>query len=1012
METIDSLDKECSALGGLFQQVVNDMKNGVPHYEDFVNKAAKLHSQLKNTIIVLGSFLDAFQKIADAATNTKGATREIGACLTRIVIRHKALEARMKTLCSALLDCMVLPMQDKMEEWKKSVTMLDKEHAKEYKKLRSEIKKKSEAAIRLQKKNKKNCSGRSNDSHQRALDSSNNDLVKHLKLLEDTEKSAVRRVLTEERARYCTFVSCLKPVLDEEISMMSEFQQLEEINKKLVKHTDDPFKLPPASEQVINDTKSGDGNFTFQTPPSSPSSLGSRKSSMCSISSAGSSNGSAHHSPSHHQSQIRHRSSSQQRNGNAEEPQHPVSAFGPMRLSSISSQDSGFTSQDTLFLRPGSPGRKLPVSGDPDLNHVGPGSSNASAGTGNVLTDRPHTISSAYEKGHQRPSLQPYTFNPPESTLTIQENDGEHVVVGQRVQAPPRPPIPQRSLSTSSDGRPSIPGKPLAAAMAAAKQQQLQQIQMQQQQLHSRTSLPNFNLSKDDMVVPQPVYMNMSELASLSAQKAAAIQHNNDYSPLAEDSPDLKTPTAEDISVPEQKVGDAGSSSSESSLGSSSGYGSQSTVRTDEQPHNHKQNHNQTPTHQPMQHNSSVAINDGYMPPPALLLDDSKYVSLPRSSHHRDSNRSSTLVHRPYSFTPGMLPDNVNHGGGLMGTPSHLAALRHGNYSKPAPPIRKNSSAVANHVDNSFPPPPPPVSGCGNDGDLNGSNSTTPRGSMENLPPPPPHLLHSDEDEPHQLRDASPKVLIAQRGRSVAEGVKALQIQGHTPCSPKTLRRAHSMAAAHTYQQTGSPQLRSNSIVVGPDPQVRQEIIYAPVAELQQKINQRHHAPPSLVQQQQLQQQQHQPTHHNGRSPEGEQYGFGVQFQQQQTQFYHSHIQEQHHQRIPATSVRYHQEPHPHQTYPSYSSHDSIMQEVDVQMRHRPQPPPLPSQQQQQQQVGHMQRSMSSYDAQTAMRVRRWIESRTTTNVVDCRPILNAEIQRGIALKKTNSVNDRSAPKI
>jgi hypothetical protein len=31
---------------------------------------------------------------------------------------------------------MVLPMQDKMEEWRKSVTMLDKEHAKEYKKLR------------------------------------------------------------------------------------------------------------------------------------------------------------------------------------------------------------------------------------------------------------------------------------------------------------------------------------------------------------------------------------------------------------------------------------------------------------------------------------------------------------------------------------------------------------------------------------------------------------------------------------------------------------------------------------------------------------------------------------------------------------------------------------------------------------------------------------------------------------------------------------------------------------
>lgn len=41
--------------------------------------------------------------------------------------------------------------------------------------------------------------------------------------------------------------------------------------------------------QVIQDlaASGGDSKFSFQTPPSSPSSLGSRKSSMCSISSAG-----------------------------------------------------------------------------------------------------------------------------------------------------------------------------------------------------------------------------------------------------------------------------------------------------------------------------------------------------------------------------------------------------------------------------------------------------------------------------------------------------------------------------------------------------------------------------------------------------------------------------------------------------------------------------------------------------------------------------------------------------
>ena len=41
----------------------------------------------------------------------------------------------MKTLCSALLECMILPLQDKLEEWRKNVGILDKDHAKEYKKV-------------------------------------------------------------------------------------------------------------------------------------------------------------------------------------------------------------------------------------------------------------------------------------------------------------------------------------------------------------------------------------------------------------------------------------------------------------------------------------------------------------------------------------------------------------------------------------------------------------------------------------------------------------------------------------------------------------------------------------------------------------------------------------------------------------------------------------------------------------------------------------------------------------
>ena len=75
-----------------------------------------------------------------------------------------------------------------------------------------------------------------------------------------------------------------------------------QVSQKLKQHSAEPFKLPPASEQVIADlAKNNSEEFSYKTPPSSPggSSLGSRKSSMgatsmCSISSAGSNSSLAH----------------------------------------------------------------------------------------------------------------------------------------------------------------------------------------------------------------------------------------------------------------------------------------------------------------------------------------------------------------------------------------------------------------------------------------------------------------------------------------------------------------------------------------------------------------------------------------------------------------------------------------------------------------------------------------------------------------------------------------------
>ncbi|XP_032342598.1 protein MTSS 2 isoform X3 [Camelus ferus] len=343
---METAEKECGALGGLFQAIVNDMKSSYPIWEDFNSKATKLHSQLRTTVLAAVAFLDAFQKVADMATNTRGATRDIGSALTRMCMRHRSIETKLRQFTNALLESLINPLQERIEDWKKSANQLDKDHAKEYKRARHEIKKKSSDTLKLQKKARKELLGKGDLQPQ--LDSALQDVNDMYLLLEETEKQAVRRALIEERGRFCTFITFLQPVVNGELTMLGEITHLQGIIDDLVVLTAEPHKLPPASEQVIKDLKGSDYSWSYQTPPSSPSSSSSRKSSMCSAPSSGSSakgggapwpGGAQTYSPG---STCRYRSLAQ-----------PATATA--RLSSVSSHDSGFVSQDATYSKPPSP---------------------------------------------------------------------------------------------------------------------------------------------------------------------------------------------------------------------------------------------------------------------------------------------------------------------------------------------------------------------------------------------------------------------------------------------------------------------------------------------------------------------------------------------------------------------------------------------------------------------------------------------------------------------------------
>ncbi|XP_011057234.1 PREDICTED: MTSS1-like protein isoform X5 [Acromyrmex echinatior] len=468
-----TIERECSALGGLFQQIVTDMKNGAPLWEDLISKATKLHASLRAAILAISAYLEAFQKIADAATNARGATKEIGTALTRICLRHKAVETRMKSFTSAIMDCLVLPLQEKLEDWKKSLINLDKEHAKEFKKARAELKKRSTDTLRLQKKKARkvqvhlHVQGQS-QSHgtcsdvelNRMLESSAAVVQEKRLSLEETERKAVRAALLEERGRFCLLARFLKPVLDEEIAMLMELTHLQEVSDQLQRHAASPHHLPPASEQETS------VQYDRQNP--------------------------------------------------------------------------------------------------------------------GAVNERPHTISSAYEKGHQRPALSVYTFQAPDrdgnscchsqpaspvssSSSCSSSNQQLSRVQLRRNNGGNRPPIPNRCSSLE---RPTIPVKNEPPGSPRGK---------------PKLPLPA-HLAKElaSHQLQQPMYVNMHELANLAASRAQEMQLPPPPPPAS-----LTTPGTDKIEVPEK---DAGSQTSESSLESSSGYGSQNTLPHSHSLHNQNEN--------------------------------------------------------------------------------------------------------------------------------------------------------------------------------------------------------------------------------------------------------------------------------------------------------------------------------------------------------------------------------------------------------------------------------------
>ncbi|XP_018022202.1 uncharacterized protein LOC108678333 [Hyalella azteca] len=596
MESFSILDEECSTLAGHFQLTIRDMKNCSPLWEDFLSRTIKMHSTLKGALGSISSFLDSLQRIADHATNSRGASSDVGATLTRLCMRHKELMARVWALTACLLDSTVQPLQARLDDWKKTTAVLDRDHTKEYKKVRSELKKKTDMVSRLHKKAKKSNKPQTN----KILAAGVEEVVSGFTALRNAERAALKRVLLEERGRYCLLAAAITPVLREEVGLVGVLTQVQDVLQQLKKHVDDRGVLPPTSEQLLLGAKdaSSEAGVSWQTPPSSPSSLsGSHRSSLTSITSSAAASHLPHAggllglggSPSHHG---RSRSASQSGG-----------------LVSVRSQDSGFTSQDALHrhtISGSSLATALQASRVSDISSLSqPSSLSSNDGPASLpphpaptdLSSPPtdgvhapppkHHHLAAYEKSHvrERPALGPNTFTLPNPSTTggIRghvgavdgldggNNNGDRSPVSAGVSSSSnsqqaqqhtatisrrssrssllhfhhsnsnsqesinsqsscasgvrsKPPLPSRCSSLE---RPALPEKKPSSSSSSSFRQRLPLHHLLHHHHQNKSSgqegssepleppsVPDFNKAPPDMIVPQPVYSNMSELGN------------------------------------------------------------------------------------------------------------------------------------------------------------------------------------------------------------------------------------------------------------------------------------------------------------------------------------------------------------------------------------------------------------------------------------------------------------------------------------------------------------------
>ncbi|CAH8572269.1 unnamed protein product [Heterobilharzia americana] len=293
-----------------FNSQLTSLKSSLGLWEDMIAKTSKLSASLKTVIQCIGGFLEAFQKIADCAYSSNCGLRELGSSMTRLCLRERGLESRLRTFNSQLTECLTAPLVDRLEEWKRTVVQLDKENGKEWRRAKSELQRATCELEKLSKRSRRKGSSVSggvdsdshaeiyafptaqsgDSSHASVLQSGDNmhlnfaqhDLILKQRTLAELERVSLRRAVVEERRRFAELLTCLKPVLDSKLAIFGDVSMFEECILAITHNSYDPNQIPDDIEEAI-DYAVGHVTSSLTCDRKYSTSFGSRSESRCTL---------------------------------------------------------------------------------------------------------------------------------------------------------------------------------------------------------------------------------------------------------------------------------------------------------------------------------------------------------------------------------------------------------------------------------------------------------------------------------------------------------------------------------------------------------------------------------------------------------------------------------------------------------------------------------------------------------------------------------------------------------